>query len=179
VAASQITATFSGGTAGTVRLPKGYVTVTAAGALDKLVIVDPGQGLAGVAGTGTTALTVALGNVGSGTGGSFALKYFSATANANTTQVDSDDVRIGQIDGSATVTTAGSGYPTTGITSLMTNRLIALYEPAWEYLVQEGLDNFMSIPADNARARQLEQQWDHTHCLINCCPRASGVFVAN
>lgn len=181
LAPSAVTVTFAGGTTGAsdFRLPKGYVTLTAAGALDKLVITDPGQSLAGTAGTGTTALTVTTSAPASGSGHSFALKYFSKTANANTTQVDSDDVRVGRIDGSATVVTVGTSLFTAVIAAPATNRLYALYEPAWQYLVQDGLDNRMSVPADQRDARRLEQQWDHTHALVNCAPRCSGVFVAS
>jgi hypothetical protein len=181
LAPSTVVATFAGATTGHAdfRLPKGYVVLTAAGALSKLVITDPGNKLAGSAGTGTTALTVSFTAPSSGSGHSMALKYWSATANANTSTADADDVRIGQIDGTATAVTVGTSlWAVTGMAASMTNRLYALYEPAWEYLVQEGLDNFMSIPADNPRARQLEQQWDHTHALVNCAPRCSGVFVA-
>ena len=185
LAPSVVTATFAGATTGDAafRLPKGYVVLPSSGAMTpgsaKLVITDPGNKLAGAAGTGTTALTVSFSAPSSGSGHSCTVKYFSATANANTVTADADDVRIGQIDGTATVFVAGTSlFPMTSTAALMTNRLYALYEPAWEYLVQEGLDNFMSIPADNPRARQLEQQWDHTHALVNCAPRCSGVFVA-
>jgi hypothetical protein len=185
LAPSVVTATFAGGTVGAAdfRLPKGYVVLPASGAMTpgvaKLVITDPGQSLAGTAGTGTTALTVTFSAPSSGSGHSATVKYFSATANANTTTADADDVRIGRMDGTATVFVAGTSvFPMTSTAAPATNRLYALYEPAWEYLVQEGLDNFMSIPADNPRNRQLEQQWDHTHSLINCAPRCSGVFVA-
>lgn len=181
LAPSVVTATFAGGTTGHAdfRLPKGYVVLTSTGALSKLVITDPGNKLAGTAGTGHTEVTVTFSAPSSGSTGTVTLKYFANATDAHVTTADSDDVRIGQIDGTATVVTAGdSVYPTTGIAALATNRLYALYEPAWEYMVQEGLDNYMSIPADNPRARQLEQQWDHTHCLVNCAPRCSGVFVA-
>lgn len=181
LAPSVVVATFAGGTTGHAdfRLPKGYVVLTSGGALSKLVITDPGNKLAGSAGTGHTEVTCTFSAPSSGSGESVALKYFANATDAHVTTADADDVRIGQLDGTATVVTAGSSvFPTTGIAAPMTNRLYALYEPAWEYLVQEGLDNFMSIPADNPRARQLEQQWDHTHALVNCAPRCSGVFVA-
>jgi hypothetical protein len=190
LAPSQITATFSGGTfengvsAGQVitgsgpnagqiaRHAKGFVTVTAAGALSQVFVTDPGVGY-------TAVPTVTLGNVGGGTGGSVSqVKIFSTSSGAAFTTVPSDDTRIGRVDAANFTVVAGSGYPTTGTAAPATNRLYAVYEPAWEYLVQEGLDSFMSIPADNPRARQLEQQWDHTHALTNCCPRVNGILVA-
>lgn len=191
LAPSQITVAFSGGTfengvsAGAVitgtgpnagqiaRHAKGFMTVTAAGALDKLFIADPGCGY-------TAVPTITLGNVGSGTGGSVSqVKIFATGSGASLTTVPSDDVRIGRLDAAGSTITAGSGYPATSTAAPATNRLYALYEPSWEYLVQTGLDNFMSIPADNPRARQLEQQWDHTHALTNCCPRVNGILVAD
>jgi hypothetical protein len=166
--------TGSGPNAGQIaRHAKGFVTVTAGGALDKLFITDPGVGYA-------TVPTVTLGNAGGGTGGSVSqVKIFSTSSGAAFTTVPSDDVRIGRVDAANFTIVAGSGYATTGTAAPATNRLYALYEPAWEYLVQEGMDNFLSIPADNPRGRQLEQQWDHTHALTNCCPRVNGILVAD
>jgi hypothetical protein len=165
---SQIALTFNGG--GATRQAKGLIYVTAAGALDKVVITDQGEGY-------TTAPTVALGNVGAGVGGAVTVTVFKETAGAGLTQVDADDVRIGRI---ATVAvTAGAGYPTTGTAAPFTNRLYALYEPSWQYLVQDGLDQYLSIPSDNPRARMLEQQLDHTHALVCNCPRVNGVFAAS
>lgn len=190
LAPSQITVTFSGGTfesgvsAGQVitgsgpnagqiaRHAKGFMTVTAGGALDKLFVTDPGVGY-------TAVPTITLGNLGGGTGGSVSqVKIFSTSSGAAYTTVPSDDVRIGRVDAANCTVTAGSGYATTSTAAPATNRLYALYEPSWEYLVQEGLDNFMSIPADDARARKLEQQWDHTHALTCNCPRVNGILVA-
>jgi hypothetical protein len=182
VAPSVVTATFAGGTTGhaSFRLPKGYVVLTAAGALSKLVITDPGAYLAGSAGSGHTEVTCTFSAPSSGSGESVALKYFSTATDAHVTTADADDVRVGTLNGAVTVVTAGSSvFPTTGIAVPCTDRLYALYEPAWEYLVQDGLDMRMSIPADSRDARRLEQQWDHTHALVNCAPRCSGVFEAH
>jgi hypothetical protein len=169
LAPSQLTLTFSGGTGGT-RAPKAFANVTA-GVITSVTVVDRGAGY-------TATPSIAIGNGGSGSGGSITCTVFSATTGVGKTQVDADDVRIGQL-ATVTIANGGTGYPTTALAAPATNRLIALYEPAWEYHVQEGLDNLMSIPADNPRARRLEQQWDHSHALINRAPRCSGVFVAD
>lgn len=199
LAPSNVTATFSGGTfenataAGAViggsgpnagqvaRHAKGFVVTTAAGAIGSsggagtaggLFIVDPGCGY-------LTAPTCTL--AGSGTLGVITPAIFQVAVQSGTiSNVPTDDARIGRVDAARSVTTTlGSGYGAVGLAAPASSRLYALYEPSWDYLVQEGLDNYMSIPADNPRGRQLEQQWDHTHALTNCCPRVNGVFVAS
>lgn len=167
---SQISVTF-GGTTWT-RTPTAVAYVTAAGAIDKIVVTDPG---AGCAAPGSA--TIALGNVGSGTSFAGQAYHFASDSGTGKTQVDADDSRIGSLDYVA-VTTPGSNYPTTGVASNFTDRLYVQYEPSWKYMVQEGLDELLSIPADDARSRKIEQQFDHTDCLVCNCPRANGVLVA-
>lgn len=166
---SQLTVTFSGG--GATRQATGVAYVTAGGGIASIVITDPGEGY-------TSYPTVAIGNAGGGSAATFQAYVFNAGAGTGLTQVDADDIRIGWVNYVA-VTGAGSGYATTGTAAPFTNRLIALYEPSWEYQVQNGLDMRTSIPADNPRARYLEQQRDHTHALICKCPRVNGILVAS
>jgi hypothetical protein len=167
---SQISVTF-GGTTWT-RTPTAVAYVTAAGAIDKIVVTDPGAGC-----VAPGSVTVTLGNAGSGISAAFQAYHFASSSGTGKTQVDADDSRIGSMD-YVEVTTAGSGYPVTGVASNFTDRLYVHYEPSWKYLVQEGLDEYLSIPADDPRARKIEQQFDHTDCLVCNCPRANGVLVA-
>ena len=167
VGVSQLTVTFSGG--GATRQASGVAMVSAAGAVTNIVITDFGEGY-------TSAPSVAIGNVGGGTGATFQANVYSASSGTGLTQVASDDVRIGRL-ASVTVTAAGSGYPTTGLAIDFSSRIYALYEPSWDYLVQSGLDMLASIPADNARQRILEQQIDHTHCLVCKAPATNGIFA--
>jgi hypothetical protein len=169
VGMSQLTLTFSGGGSPT-RLPQAIAYVAADGTIAGVSVTDPGEGL-------TAAPSIAIGNAGSGTNGSITCTVYSASSGAGLTQVDGDDVRIGRL-ATVTIANAGSGYPTTGIAAPFTDRMYCLYEPSWDYLVQEGLDEFLSVPCDQPRQRLLESQFDHTDCLTCNCPRANGVFVA-
>lgn len=169
VGMSQLTVTFSGG--GATRQGRGVAYVSAAGVITAIAVNDPGEGY-------TSAPTVTIGNAGGGTGATFQALVFAVGAGAGLTTVPADDARLGRLNG-VTILGGGTGFAATNIASLFTNRMYALYEPAWTYWVQDGLDNYMSIPADNPRARLIEQQWDHTHALTNASPRCSGVFVAS
>lgn len=166
---SQLSVTFSGG--GATRQATAVAYVSAGGGIASIVVTDAGEGY-------TSAPTVTIGNAGGGSAATFQAYVFSASTGTGLTQVDGDDVRLGRLNYVA-VTAAGSGYPTTGTAAPFTDRLIALYEPSWEYLVQNGLDMRTSIPADNPRARYIEQQRDHTHCLVCKCPRVNGIIVAS
>lgn len=169
VAGSEVALAFTGGSA--TRQAKGVAYVNTAGQITGASILDPGEGY-------TSAPTCTI-TASSGSGGAILWDVFSASSGTGLSQVPADDSRIGRLAGVRVGgITAGSGYPTVGIAAPCTNRLYALYKPSWVYRVQEGRDNLYNIPTDNPRKRQLEQQWDHTHCLFNTCPRANGLFVA-
>jgi hypothetical protein len=169
VGLSQLTVTFAGG--GATQQARGIAYVTAAGVISNVIVTDPGVGY-------TSFPTVTIGNAGGGTGATFQANVYVTGTGTGLITVPADDARIGRL-GTVTVTAGGTGYAATNVASPFSNRMYAIYEPALDYWVQDGLDNRLTIPADNPRARIIEQQWDHTHCLTIKAPRTCGVFVAS
>lgn len=160
---SQITCTFSGGGSPT-RQGKAIAYVTAAGALSSVCITDPGEGY-------TSAPTLTLGNVGSGTGATVQPKvYTTAASSSSNVQVTADDNRIGTLD-SVTVTAAGSGYPVPATVNF-DNLLVFVAEQAWEVMVpSKSLDRELVWVPDG---RQPNSEFQiHHRGLIKCnCPKA-------
>ena len=169
VGLSQLTVTFSGG--GATRQGRGIAYVTAAGVISSIVVTDPGENY-------TSFPTVTIGNAGGGTGATFQASVYNTGTGTGLIQVPADDARLGRL-ASVAVTAGGTGYAATNVAAPFSNRLYAIYEPAVDYWVQDGLDNRLTIPADNPRARVIEQQWDHTHCLTIKAPRTCGILVAS
>ena len=159
----SVTVTGGGGTGA-----KFAVYVAADGTIDSVVVLNSGEGY-------TSAPTLTLANVGNGADGSITCTVYSASSGAGLTQVAADDVRIGKI-ATVTVANVGRGYTTTGTTNKFTDMLVVLYEPAWEYLVQTGLDFKLTIPADDPRKRAIEQQCDHCAAIKPLAMACNGIF---
>ena len=167
LAMSQMSCSFSGG-GGSGATAVAYVT--AAGVVSAIVLTNPGSGY-------TSSPTLTLGNAGSGASFASTVTYYKGSAGTNAVVVDADDARIGRLAG-VTITNGGTGYPTTATAAAFTNRLYAMYDPAWEMPIQSGLDMFMSMPPDPANARYSEPQCDHMACLLPKAITPNGVFVA-
>lgn len=165
VSISPVTATFSGG--GATLQATGLVYVNAAGQIAAIVVTDPGAGY-------TSAPTVTLGNVGAGAGATFQAKVYSANSGAGLIQVAADDNRIGRL---ATVTVLGGGTNyTVGDQPLFSKRLYILYKPSWNFEVIKGMDRELVKPADPARSRVSELQFDWGGYFYNTLPGANAVI---
>jgi hypothetical protein len=165
VSISTATVTFTGG--GATSQATGLVYVNAAGQVTAIVITDPGAGY-------TSAPTVTLSNVGAGAGATFQAQVYSASSGTGLIQVAADDNRIGRL-ANVVVNAGGANYPV-GDTPLFSKRLYILYKPAWGYEVIKGMDRELVKPADPARSRVSELQFDWGGYLYNQLPGANAVI---
>jgi len=149
---------------------KAVAYFTAAGAVNKIVLLDAGSGY-------STVPTVTITGGGASNATTQVTIYSLDSTTTGKIQVAADDSRLGKIANIA-VTGAGSGYTVTATAAPFINRLYCFYEPAWEYPVQNNLDFFMSIPPDEARYRRTEQQVDHMACIKPLAMSCNGIFLA-
>lgn len=161
---STATATFSGG--GATRQATGLVYVNAAGQITGVMITDPGEGY-------TSAPTVTLGSVGSGSGATFQAYIYASAAGTGKTVVDGDDFRLGRL-ATVVVTAAGANYPIGDVVPF-SKRCYILYKPAWDWMPVKGIDRELVIPADPARTLTSELQWDWAGYLINKAPFCNAI----
>jgi hypothetical protein len=165
---SQLTVTLSGG--GASRQGRAVAYVNAAGEVAAIVVVDPGAGY-------TSAPSIAIGNAGGGTGATFQAHWFgTGSAATGKVIVEADDVRIGRLS-HIEVTAPGSGYATTGAVTLQwTDCLFLLWEPSWCLGYRGTKGGSFSKPAEDARKRNVEHQYDSYEGVICDFPRANAVI---
>jgi hypothetical protein len=149
---SNVTATFSGG--GATRQATALVLVNGAGQIADIIIVDGGAGY-------TSAPTLTLGNVGGGTGATFACLWFGTGGAATGKQiVATDDFRVGRL-ADVTISAVGSGY-TAGDAPTFSKRCYFIFKPGLKYKIAKGgngpIERRVTVPADPARSRSSEFQ---------------------
>jgi hypothetical protein len=165
--------TFSGG--GATRQATGFAMATAGGAISSIVITDPGAGY-------TSAPTIAIASVtGLTSGTNIVPKVYSASSGAGLVQVAADDYRIGQLarvtDASDNVIfgSAVGAAATAGAAINFTNRAYWFFKPAMKYLIGNGVDRRIVVPADPARTRSSELQMETLSYFYNRLPNAFAV----
>jgi hypothetical protein len=162
-----VTATFSGGSA--TRQAKGVVYIASDGTVAGIAITDRGEGY-------TSAPTITFATSGGGSGAVASATVYSASSGGGLSQVEGDDVRIGQL-AEITVSNAGSGYPVPDLVPF-TNRCYLLNEQTWHFECQPGLDEITTMPADPSNQRISQFHIDGTYRIYNDGLRANGIVAA-